>query len=222
MKSVFHDINRDLGRFYFEPKLHITHLFNKILFLLKERVATAGCDIEYHKWLHCAHSNKVEQNINRIGDVSRANKVPVLFIIHPVFETNGLFSKYKLKNLHDELADQSTTAGLITIDLLDAYKNYSAEELHQEGYAQSVEVWEGKVLVGGLYGIRIDAIFFGESMFSQVSNASKYGFIVWVNKLEKEGVKLIDCQQETDHLASLGARNIKRIEFNQILRDQIK
>ena len=95
-------------------------------------------------------------------------------------------------------------------------------KLHQEGYAQSVEVWEGKVLVGGLYGIRIDAIFFGESMFSQVSNASKYGFIVWVNKLEKEGVKLIDCQQETDHLASLGARNIKRIEFNQILRDQIK
>ena len=129
---VFHDINRDLGRFYFEPKSHITHLFNKFLFLLKERVATAGCDIEYHKWLHCAHSNKVEQNINRIGDVSRVNNVPVLFIVHPVFETNGHFSKYKLKSLHDELANQSTTAGLTAIDLLDAYKNYSAKELHLE------------------------------------------------------------------------------------------
>lgn len=92
-------------------------------------------------------------------------------------------------------------------------------ELHRLGFSESVEVWQGKELVGGLYGIylRDKKIFCGESMFSNKSNASKVGFIKLVQKLQAEGVKLIDCQVYTDHLASLGAEEISRSEFLKYL-----
>ncbi len=98
----------------------------------------------------------------------------------------------------------------ITRDMQSAYL-----ELNKLGYAISVEVWENDELVGGLYGIWLEGkkVFCGESMFSKVSNASKYGFITLVNWLQKKDVKLIDCQVYTDHLASLGAREIDRSRF---------
>jgi leucyl/phenylalanyl-tRNA---protein transferase len=85
--------------------------------------------------------------------------------------------------------------------------------LYQIGFAQSVEVWQDGELVGGLYGVRLGKVFFGESMFSKVSNASKYAFISFVQQLKKEGVELIDCQIYTEHLESLGARMIEREDF---------
>jgi leucyl/phenylalanyl-tRNA--protein transferase len=90
--------------------------------------------------------------------------------------------------------------------------------LHQLGYAHSAEAWEGNRLAGGLYGLRIGNVFFGESMFSRVSNASKYTFIRYVRQLESEGVVLIDCQQHTTHLQSLGAELISRGQFLQLLQ----
>jgi leucyl/phenylalanyl-tRNA--protein transferase len=91
-------------------------------------------------------------------------------------------------------------------------------ELHKLGYAHSAEVWLDNVLVGGLYGVRMGNIFFGESMFSHISNASKYAFINYVQLLLKDGVQLIDCQVYTEHLESLGARMIDREEFLQYLK----
>ncbi len=93
-------------------------------------------------------------------------------------------------------------------------------QLHKLGIAISVEVWNGDDLVGGLYGIYLEAkkVFCGESMFSRESNASKYGFIKLVENLQTKGVKLIDCQVYTDHLASLGAEEISREEFLAFLR----
>jgi leucyl/phenylalanyl-tRNA---protein transferase len=85
--------------------------------------------------------------------------------------------------------------------------------LNDWGYAHSVEVWEDETLVGGLYGIAIGKLFFGESMFTKVSNASKYGFISLVEELKKQNFQLIDCQQETQHLTSLGGQMLSRIEF---------
>ncbi len=85
--------------------------------------------------------------------------------------------------------------------------------LHEMGYAHSVEVLKDGQLVGGLYGIALGRIFFGESMFTDVSNASKFGFITLVRQLKKRGFRLVDCQQETRHLASLGARSIPRKKF---------
>lgn len=95
-------------------------------------------------------------------------------------------------------------------------------KLHHLGYAHSAEAWhEGKV-VGGLYGIRMGKVFFGESMFSHASNASKFAFIKYVQQLKEEGVELIDCQVYTSHLESLGARMIPRNTFLQKLEQLIE
>jgi leucyl/phenylalanyl-tRNA--protein transferase len=89
--------------------------------------------------------------------------------------------------------------------------------LHQLGIVHSAEAWKGDKLVGGLYGIKMGKLFFGESMFSNQSNASKFAFISYVKQLEAEGIVLIDCQVYTEHLESLGAEMIDRDLFKQIL-----
>ena len=89
--------------------------------------------------------------------------------------------------------------------------------LHQLGIAHSAEAWKGGTLVGGLYGIKMGKLFFGESMFSNQSNASKFAFISYVKQLEAEGIVLIDCQVYTEHLESLGAEMIERDLFKQLL-----
>jgi len=100
----------------------------------------------------------------------------------------------------------------ITRDMRDAYCR-----LHREGWAHSVEVWSGRHLVGGLYGIAIGRVFFGESMFSRVSDASKAAFSHLVRQLADWRFGLIDCQVYSSHLASLGASEIPRREFVQRL-----
>lgn len=102
----------------------------------------------------------------------------------------------------------------ITNEVVEGYMG-----LHRLGHAHSAEVWlEGK-LVGGLYGVWLGKIFFGESMFSLVPNGSKYAFLKWVEKLREAGVILIDCQMPTEHLMSLGARLISRKDFLAIVTD---
>jgi leucyl/phenylalanyl-tRNA--protein transferase len=90
-------------------------------------------------------------------------------------------------------------------------------QLHLLGYAHSAEAWLNGELVGGCYGIRMGHVFFGESMFSKVPNASKYAFINYVHALQKENIELIDCQVYTPHLESLGARMIEREKFIELL-----
>ena len=86
-------------------------------------------------------------------------------------------------------------------------------DLHRQGYAHSTEAWQGEKLVGGLYGIAIGRAFFGESMFSHVSNASKVAFVTFVENLKRLKFSLIDCQVRTDHLIRFGAREIPRKFF---------
>jgi leucyl/phenylalanyl-tRNA--protein transferase len=100
----------------------------------------------------------------------------------------------------------------ITDDMVAAYT-----ALHHAGYAVSAEAWQNGELVGGLYGVRLGKAFFGESMFSKVSNASKFAFIRWVQYLQAQEVALIDCQVHTDHLESLGATMIPREQFMLLL-----
>jgi leucyl/phenylalanyl-tRNA--protein transferase len=99
----------------------------------------------------------------------------------------------------------------ITDEMIKAYST-----LHRYGKAKSIEVWENDELVGGLYGVDLGHIFCGESMFAKVSNASKAGFIYFVEKY-KNLYQLIDCQVYTEHLASLGAKEIPKREFLKIL-----
>ena len=88
-------------------------------------------------------------------------------------------------------------------------------KLHNMGIAKSIEVWQGDELVGGLYGVEVGSVFCGESMFSKISNASKLAFI---HLVRKGGYKLIDCQVHNAHLESLGAREISRNQFLQLLK----
>ena len=94
-------------------------------------------------------------------------------------------------------------------------------ELHKQGFAHSAEAWQDDTLVGGLYGIKLGKVFFGESMFSHASNASKYAFIKLVEQLKTEGILLIDCQVYTEHLESLGAKMIMRQQFTHLLEQLI-
>jgi leucyl/phenylalanyl-tRNA--protein transferase len=96
----------------------------------------------------------------------------------------------------------------ITRSIVDAYRR-----MHELGYAHSLEAWRDDELVGGLYGIALGRVFFGESMFARESDASKVCLATLVSALQQRGVPLIDCQQETQHLASMGARPIRRREF---------
>jgi leucyl/phenylalanyl-tRNA--protein transferase len=97
----------------------------------------------------------------------------------------------------------------------------SLNQLHLRGFAHSAETWHNDELVGGLYGIRMGKLFFGESMFSKESNASKFAFIQYVKKLQTEGFQLVDCQVYTAHLESLGARMIPRAEFMNLLEKYV-
>jgi leucyl/phenylalanyl-tRNA--protein transferase len=94
-------------------------------------------------------------------------------------------------------------------------------KMHQLGYAHSAEAWKGDELAGGLYGIRIGKVFFGESMFSKISNASKFAFINLVQQLKEDGIELIDCQVYTPHLESMGAKMISREEFIKTLNTML-
>lgn len=102
----------------------------------------------------------------------------------------------------------------ITDDLIKGYVS-----LHEMGIAHSVEVYEGDELIGGLYGLALGKVFFGESMYFKRPNASKFGFISLVRRLAERGYRLIDCQQETNHLKSLGGRPIPRTEFVEYLAE---
>ncbi|HEY6503604.1 MAG TPA: leucyl/phenylalanyl-tRNA--protein transferase [Chitinophagaceae bacterium] len=90
-------------------------------------------------------------------------------------------------------------------------------KMHELGYAHSAEVWKDGELAGGLYGIKLGKVFFGESMFSKQSNASRFAFIKYVQQLKKENIRLIDCQVYTEYLESLGATMIPRKDFIQLL-----
>lgn len=105
----------------------------------------------------------------------------------------------------------------ITDEMREAYIR-----LHDLGFAHSVECWQGSTLAGGLYGVALDRVFFGESMFTIMPNASKIALASLVQYLNMRGVKLIDCQMETDHLHQYGACEISGRLFREYLKDYIK
>lgn len=98
----------------------------------------------------------------------------------------------------------------------------SLTNLHIAGYAHSAEAWLNDQLVGGLYGITIGGVFYGESMFSEASDASKVAFVELVGRLERAGFKMIDCQDYTPHLERFGAIKLSRHHFYALLREYIK
>lgn len=116
-----------------------------------------------------------------------------------------------------QLTPHHDTGTWITAEMIEAYC-----ELHRRGIAHSIEVWQGDQLLGGLYGLALGQVFFGESMFSRVSNASKVAFVSLVQQLSEWGYQMIDCQVSSEHLTSLGAQEISRPHFQKLLIDYIK
>lgn len=105
----------------------------------------------------------------------------------------------------------------ITDEIIESYCN-----LHELGIGHSVEVWKGDALVGGLYGLSLGNMFFGESMFSRESNASKFAMYEFCKILSRKGFEWIDCQIYNDHLASLGAVQMPRQEYLEILNNSLE
>lgn len=132
---------------------------------------------------------------------------------------NEVFSFTENKNFEEvikncaEAKRKEQEGTWISDEMIEAYI-----KLHHLGKATSVEVWQNNQLVGGLYGILLGNVFCGESMFTKVSNASKAGFIWFVEKY-KNKFQLIDCQVYTEHLKTLGAREIPKLEFLDYLEN---
>jgi len=104
----------------------------------------------------------------------------------------------------------------ITSEMCEAYC-----EMHRRGMAHSIEVYQKGHLVGGLYGLALGGAFFGESMFSRVTDASKVALVALVHRLRQSRFRLIDCQVESEHLNSLGARNLSRLDFERELAQTV-
>lgn len=104
----------------------------------------------------------------------------------------------------------------ITADMRNAYL-----ELHRLGYAHSIEAWRSGTLAGGLYGVRLGGMFFGESMFSRERDASKVALAQLVQVCLRNSIAVIDCQLPSRHLQSLGARAIPRVQFQALLREHV-
>ena len=112
--------------------------------------------------------------------------------------------------------DRQEKGSWIDDDMIDAYTH-----LHELGYAHSVECWVDDELAGGLYGIALGKIFFGESMFSRHSNSSKVALVYLASKLQEWHFDLIDCQLKTEHLMQFGAREIPGVKFQELLAKSV-
>lgn len=134
---------------------------------------------------------------------------------HYTVEIDKRFQEVMIQCALAERPDQDGT--WINDDMIDAYL-----QLHEQGHAHSIEVLQDGTLIGGLYGISIGLAFFGESMFSHRSNASKIGFASLCQQLTQWGFTLIDCQIHTDYLESFGANEVSRSEFESRLKQSTR
>ncbi|MBS1571200.1 MAG: leucyl/phenylalanyl-tRNA--protein transferase [Bacteroidetes bacterium] len=126
------------------------------------------------------------------------------------FTYNQCFRKVMENCMQMDRKEQDGT--WISNELIDAY-----EKLHKMGRAESIEVWQNNQLVGGFYGVIVGKVFCGESMFAKVSNASKAGFINFITQ-NMDRFDLIDCQTHSEHLESLGAKMIRKLDFLKYLK----
>ncbi|MBI5675437.1 MAG: SGNH/GDSL hydrolase family protein [Nitrospirae bacterium] len=126
---VYHNANGELGRYYFKPKLHFVNFVRKKIFELKEESKSKNCGKEFHKLLHCAYWDQVKSQIYQIGGILKSKNIPVLFLVHPIFEKDRSFDTYTLTSVHKKLYDAASESGLIAVDLLNAFKPYNMDEV---------------------------------------------------------------------------------------------
>ena len=126
---VYHNANGELGHFWYVPQYHLVHALNKAVFLVREKIKSYTCEKEFHKFLHCAYYHQIEAHIRRIGDIARKKHIPIIFLIHPIFEKGKTYAEYSLVPVHTMLNTMAASAGLMVWDLYEAFRAYNPQEL---------------------------------------------------------------------------------------------
>jgi lysophospholipase L1-like esterase len=128
---VYRGANGELGLYFFKPKSYLAYFIMKKIYLINEKIKGRHCDKEYHKFLHCAHWKQVIKMFYKIRHISEEKHiaVPIIFLIHPVLEN---FNNYSFISLHEKLRDIANKSGLVAMDLLEAYKPFTPDELKHD------------------------------------------------------------------------------------------
>ncbi len=208
-----------------------THRFPNPLLAADEGLMAVGGDLSVDRLL-VAYKNGIFPWFSEGEPILWWSPDPRLVLFPNEFKPSNSLRKIIRRSVFDITLDQAfpqvitecaqiraeqDEATWIISDMIDAYCN-----LHDAGFAHSVETWQAGKLVGGLYGVSLGRCFFGESMFSRVSNASKVALFRLVDFLKSHAFDLIDCQVTTRHLISLGAREIPRDRFLNLLATSLQ
>lgn len=126
---IYHNANGDLGRYYTHPRSYLLALAETAAFRVQQKVRGLNCPSEFHAFVHCAFWGEVEANLARIGDDGRRERVPVVFVIHPVFEKDGTFENYSLRDVHARLVHAALTQGFDIVDLRYVFEDYEPSAL---------------------------------------------------------------------------------------------
>ena len=129
----FHDANGELGRYFYKPRSYLLHYVSARFFNARERMrwkALHSEGMEFHVFLNTVYWDEVKADLGAIGKVSKKKKIPVLFVIHPVFKKDGMFDRYPLTAVHEKLKEYVLLQGLRPLDLLETYQGYRSEQLN--------------------------------------------------------------------------------------------
>ena len=127
---VYHaNANGELGRFWYVPPVHVVHVLHKALFQRQEKRKRSQCAKEFHHFLHCAYRPHIAANIQKIGAIATHRHLPIIFLIHPIFEQGKTYAEYSLLPVHAMLQTMATAAGLLVWDVYDAFRVYDPQEL---------------------------------------------------------------------------------------------
>lgn len=129
---VYHNANGDLGRYYHRPRSYLLARADAFAFRVKQKLRSRNCPEEFHAFVHCAFWPETQDNIARIGEVTLQHRVPVVFVIHPIFEENVAFEDYSLRDIHTRLTEEARTNGFDVVDLLEPFRAYSSAALKIE------------------------------------------------------------------------------------------
>src|SRR5215510_6299503 len=137
--------NGELGRFWYVPQSHVVHVLNKALFQWHKKIKSAQCEKEFHHFLHCAYRPQIAANIQKIGAIATQRHLPIIFLIHPIFEQGKTYAEYSLLPVHTMLQTMATSAGLIVWDLYDAFRAYDPQELQVVSKEHGHDPWHPNV-----------------------------------------------------------------------------
>jgi len=142
---VYHNANGALGHFWYVPHYHLVHVLNTAMFRLREKIKSYTCEKEFHKFLHCAYRQQIEAHIRKIGDIARKKHIPIIFLLHPIFEKGKTYTEYSLMPVHTILNTMATAVGLIVWDVYDAFRDYDPQELQVASNTPWYDPWHPNI-----------------------------------------------------------------------------